>query len=47
MDIFKCLDCGDRMEKAPDDEADPTCPACGSYNMVQVFGELAQTDGPV
>jgi len=47
MDTYKCLECGDRIEKDSDDEDDPICPTCGGCNMVQVFGVLAQTDGPV
>ncbi len=47
MDTYKCLDCGERVEIDPDEEVEEICPVCGSVNLVQVFGALAQTDGPV
>lgn len=47
MDTFKCLDCGEGIEKSADDTGDLVCPACGGLNLVEVFGILAHTDGPI
>ncbi|MGI2336286.1 MAG: hypothetical protein ACRKGH_06575 [Dehalogenimonas sp.] len=46
MDTYKCLDCDSRVEIDPDEEVDIECPDCGGSSLVQVFGILAQTDGP-
>ncbi|KTB48037.1 hypothetical protein [Dehalogenimonas alkenigignens] len=47
MDTYKCLDCGEQVETDADEEVEATCLVCGSVNLVQVFGALANTDGPV
>jgi DNA-directed RNA polymerase subunit RPC12/RpoP len=46
MNSFMCLDCSARIEIIPPDEGDPTCPNCGTSNLVEVFGVLSQQAGP-
>ena len=46
MDTYKCLDCGVRTKLNPDSKEEPICSVCGGSQLVQVFGVLAEQDGP-